>query len=81
MITKQGKMSSLVSTMMTEVVPSVRKHMNTLVTVTEIIPPLIEAIQPTLRPVSYQWGSSFGSQNNQCKRGCWAIGKQDPYRL
>ena len=47
--------------MMNEISPGVRKNLNVVVTVTEVLPPLLSIIQPTLRPVSL---SSSLAQNN-----------------
>ena len=51
-MTKASRNETLVASMITEMAPPVRRHLNVLITVTEVLPPLLSIIQPTLRPVS-----------------------------
>ena len=60
-MSKRQKSEGLITSLVSDVAPSVRKNLNVTVTVTEYLPPLMDIIQPTLRPVSYTQGcqSSF----------------------
>ncbi|XP_053392713.1 chromosome transmission fidelity protein 18 homolog [Mercenaria mercenaria] len=51
---KKTKCENLVSCMMTDISPCVRKFINVTIIVNEILPPLMEISQPTFRPVNTQ---------------------------
>ncbi|KAK2151412.1 hypothetical protein LSH36_364g03016 [Paralvinella palmiformis] len=53
-MTKASRNETLVASMITEMAPPVRRHLNVLITVTEVLPPLLSIIQPTLRPINTQ---------------------------
>lgn len=55
---KKTKCENLVSCMMTDISPSVRKFINVSIIVSEILPSLMEILQPTFRPVNTQLYSS-----------------------
>ena len=50
---KKTKCENLVMSMMSDMSPGTRKYLNIPVVVMEILPPLMDIIQPTFRPVSY----------------------------
>ena len=49
---KTEKSHNLVVSMMSDMTPSVRKYIDPEITVMEVLPPLMEIIQPNMRPVS-----------------------------
>ena len=49
---KLTKSQNLVTAMVHEMAPSVRRNVNESVAVMELLPLLVDVIQPTLRPVS-----------------------------
>lgn len=52
--TKMTRNDSLIVSMLNDVKPGIRKHLNRTLTVTEMLHPLLDIIQPTLRPVNTQ---------------------------
>ena len=58
--TKLTKSHNLITSMLNEVLPSVRRNLNSTVVVMELLDPLMDIIQPTLRPVRLR-GPSWGS--------------------
>ncbi|XP_050392503.1 chromosome transmission fidelity protein 18 homolog [Patella vulgata] len=54
MRTKQTKSDNLVGSMMADMLPTVKRFVNTTAMVMDVIPPLMDIIQPTLRPVNTQ---------------------------
>ena len=59
------KHENLVTSMMTDMSPGTRKFLNIPVAVMEVLPPLMDIIQPNFRPVSYLQG--WICQNKLCK--------------
>lgn len=51
---KHTKSTNLINSMMSEMLPSTRKYLNEQCAVLEVLPPLMDIIQPTLRPVNTQ---------------------------
>lgn len=51
---KLSKSQNLVSSMMSDMIPSVRKYLDQEKTVLEVLPPLMDIIMPTLRPINTQ---------------------------
>ncbi|OWF51090.1 chromosome transmission fidelity protein 18 homolog [Mizuhopecten yessoensis] len=51
---KLTKSQNLVTAMMTDMIPSVRKYLDQGKTVLEVLPPLMDIIMPTLRPINTQ---------------------------
>ncbi|XP_033750100.1 chromosome transmission fidelity protein 18 homolog [Pecten maximus] len=51
---KLSKSQNLVTAMMTDMIPSVRKYLDQEKTVLEVLPPLMDIIMPTLRPINTQ---------------------------
>ncbi|VDI30305.1 chromosome transmission fidelity protein 18 [Mytilus galloprovincialis] len=53
-LTKHNKFTNLVSSLMSDMSPSVRKYLNTASMTMEVLPPLMDIIQPNFRPVNTQ---------------------------
>ncbi|XP_062607136.1 chromosome transmission fidelity protein 18 homolog [Saccostrea cucullata] len=53
-LTQKQKSSNLVTSLMSDMVPSVRMFVSEADVVQEVLPPLLEIIQPSLRPVNTQ---------------------------
>ncbi|XP_060063519.1 chromosome transmission fidelity protein 18 homolog [Ylistrum balloti] len=51
---KLSKSQNLVTAMMADMIPSVRKYLDQENTVLEVLPPLMDIIMPTLRPINTQ---------------------------
>lgn len=52
--TKHNKFTNLINSLVSDMAPSVRKYLNTEVVIMDVLPPLMEIIQPNLRPVNTQ---------------------------
>ena len=52
-VTSKNKMENLVTSLLSDMVPSVRKAASLEISVMELIPLLTDIIQPSLRPVSH----------------------------
>ncbi|XP_071128877.1 chromosome transmission fidelity protein 18 homolog [Mytilus edulis] len=53
-LTKHNKFTNLIGSLMSDMSPSVRKYLNTASMTMEVLPPLMDIIQPNFRPVNTQ---------------------------